>query len=557
MSSRFGILIQLFLLLFFFSQLELLAQNRRFIWAAGLNMPGAGTNLYNGLKTDIYGNHYTIGRNYQFSPDKTIYSVIKLNKNGTRVWTQNFSAGNVTLPLVGEPKSVVHTYPDSSSTYIMCLAETILFNNLSSTVPIGNDMIAFNLDKDGNLMWWCQFGASGDENLIETFENSDSDIVIHGLTRFSSNKFYFQRPVNGVLVKDSTVFSAFSNYDYYFTLKKDGTAGPLARVLNSNIEFATLLGSFPLPGNKIELIVRTNADLSSKAKVKRWIMNGDGTGLAAAPESLELKYATSGGRLDFGNVLKTSSGSYLTNTYSNSSYTLVGLDTFSNKINYLTLISNDLSTTRKKLISAPASSLHFTGDTVLWTSETVTRLIVGSDTIKNQNNQFAQHFIITNPNLQLLDSFQIINANASTRLKNAWINDSLEVTCMYTQQYDTWLDTIYLKGANKSWYHYSILGKRARRNISNIPTSLWDFTSVDKGISVYPNPIRSGQNLWLNKLPNSIQAIRLISLEGRVLQTWNTRTNMVTIPDIKEGLYLLHVIQTDGKITLGKVFVAH
>lgn len=555
MPSANQIIVRLFLLFLLFNSKELTAQNRRFIWASGLNMPGAGTNLYNGLKTDMYGNHYTIGRNYQFSPDKTIYSVIKLDKNGKRVWTQNFNAGNVTLPLVGEPKSVVHTYPDSSSTYIMCLAETVLFNTISSTVPIGNDMIAFNLDKDGNLMWWCQFGASSDENLIETFENSDSDIVIHGLTRFSSNKFYFQRPINGALVKDSTVFPSAAIYDYYFTLKKDGTAGPVARVLNSNIEFAALLGSFPLPGNKIELIVRTNSDLSSKAKVKRWTMNGDGTGLTAAPESLELTYATSGGRLDFGNVLKTSSGSYLTNTYSNSSYTLVGLDTFKYNINYLTAISNDLSTTRKKLVSAPASPLHFTGDTVLWTSEAVNRLIVGADTMKNQNNQYAQHFVITNKNLNLLDTFQIRNANANTRLKNAWINDSLEVTCMYTQQYDTWLDTISIKGANKSWYHYSVLGKRARNNISNVPTSLWDYAQIREELGIYPNPIKSGQDIWLKLLPLSIQTVRLLSLEGKLINTWNHRSNRISLPELKEGLYLLQVVQADGKQTINKLLV--
>ncbi|MFN5335068.1 MAG: hypothetical protein ACK5BV_07775, partial [Bacteroidota bacterium] len=126
MSSRSRIFMQLFLLLILFSQFELLAQNRRFIWAAGLNMPGAGTNLYNGLKTDMYGNHYTIGRNYQYTIDTTIYSVIKYNKDGQRIWNQKFKAGNINLPLVGEPKSLVHTYPDSSSTYIMCVAETVL-----------------------------------------------------------------------------------------------------------------------------------------------------------------------------------------------------------------------------------------------------------------------------------------------------------------------------------------------------------------------------------------------------------------------------------------------
>jgi hypothetical protein len=161
-------------------------------------------------------------------------------------------------------------------------------------------------------------------------------------------------------------------------------------------------------------------------------MNSDGTGLAAAPESLELTYATSGGRLDFRNMVKTSSGSYVTNTYSNSNYTLVGLDTFKFNTNYLTVISNNLSTTRKKLVSAAASPLHFTGDTILWTSEALTRLIVGADTIKNLNNQYAQHFVITDNMLQLKDTFQIKNATASTRVKNAWINDSLEVTCMYT-----------------------------------------------------------------------------------------------------------------------------
>ncbi len=555
MSSRSRIFMQLFLLLILFSQFELLAQNRRFIWAAGLNMPGAGTNLYNGLKTDMYGNHYTIGRNYQYTIDTTIYSVIKYNKDGQRIWNQKFKAGNINLPLVGEPKSLVHTYPDSSSTYIMCVAETVLFNNVWSAAPVGKDMIAFNLDKDGNLMWWCQFGANSDENLIETFENSDNDIVIHGLTKFNSNKFYFQRPINGVLVKDSTVFNASAIYDYYFTLKKDGTAGPVARILNSNIEFATLLGSFPLPGNKIEMIVRTPSDNFLKARVKRWTMNSDGTSLTAAPLSLELTYPGTSGRLDFGNVLKTASGSYVTNTYSNSSYTLVGLDTFKYNTNYLTVISNDLGTTRKKQISSPASPIHFTGDTILWTAEALNRFIVGTDTMKNLNNQFAQHFVITDNLLQLKDSFQIKNANASTRVKNAWINDSLEVTCMYTQQYDTWMDTIYVKAANKSWYHYSVLGKRARRSVSNIPTSLWDFTTFHHEISVFPNPIRSGQDLRLNVLPHSIQMIRLLSLDGRLIGTWNKRTNRISIPDLKEGMYLLHTILIDGKQLTNKLMI--
>jgi hypothetical protein len=437
----------------------------------------------------------------------------------------------------------------------MCLAETVLFNTTWSIAPVGKDMIAFNLDKDGNLMWWCQFGANSDEDLIETFENSDNDIVIHGLTKFNSTKFYFQRPVNGALVKDSTVFSGPNLYDYYFTLKKDGTAGPLARVLSNNIESATIIGSFPLPGNKIEMIVRTYSDLFLKAKVKRWTMNSDGTGLAASSQALELTYSNSSGTLAFSNVLKTSSGTYATSAISRTYYTLVGLDTFKANQNYLTILDNNLSKVSKKIISVPASPLHFTGDTILWTSEALNRLIVGTDTMKNLNNQFAQHFAITDNLLQLKDTFQIKNATASTRIKNAWINDSLEVTCMYTQGYDTWMDTIYVKAASKSWYHYSVLGKRARRTVTNFPTGLLDYTSFSKEIIAYPNPVKAGQDLWLKALPNSVQSIRLITMDGKIIGTWNNRTNRIGIPFLHEGLYLLHVTQSDGKQILNKLLL--
>jgi hypothetical protein len=205
----------------------------------------------------------------------------------------------------------------------------------------------------------------------------------------------------------------------------------------------------------------------------------------------------------------------------------------------------------------PASPLHFTGDTILWTSEALSRLIVGNDTMKNLNNQFAQHFVITDNLLQLKDTFQIKNANASTRVKNAWINDSLEVTCMYTQGYDTWMDTIYVKAASKSWYHYSVLGKRARRNVSNIPTGLWDFTTVNEEILVYPNPIRSGQDLWLHVLPNSIRSIRLLSFDGRLLGAWNYRANRILVPNLKEGVYLLHTILTNGKQATNKILIKY
>jgi hypothetical protein len=542
-------------ILFLIIQLSAQSQQRRFIWASSASVPGAGTNLCNGMKTDIYENHYTVGRHYQFSPDSTVYSAIKYNPSGQKVWTQKFKAGNVTLPVQGEPKSIVHTYPDSSTVYLLCIGETIRFDTIWSALPLGKDMVAFRLDKDGKLMWWCQFGAGNDEDLIESFENSDSDIVIHGLTKFSSNKFYFQRPVDGVLVKDSTVYSSASQFDYYFTLKKDGTAGSIARVLNSNIEFSTLLGSFALPGNKIELIGRTFADNFLNARIKRWTMNGDGTGLTAAPESFVITYPNTSGRLDFGNMHKTSSGNYVANVYSNSGHTFYGADTFLFNQNYLISLSNDLSSVTKKKISAAGSPIDTAKNSVLWLSTSLTRLVLGTDTMKNKNNQFAQHFIITDETLGLMDTFQIINQNNVAKVKNAWLNDSLEVTCAYTQQYNTTLDTIQINAANKSWYHYGILAKRARKTSPNINTGIWEPVNIVREMIAYPNPIRCGEPLYLKVPPHSVRQIRLMTIDGKHIDINSTGSNILSTPQLKEGLYLLQIQQTNGKMSIQKILV--
>jgi hypothetical protein len=541
--------------LFFITSISVQSQQRRFIWAAPANVPGAGTNLCNGMKTDIYGNHYTIGRHYQFSPDSTVYSAIKFNPNGQKVWTQKFKVGSIPLPIEGEPASVVHTYPDSSTTYILCVGEIARFDTIWSTLPVGKDMLAFHLNKDGNLMWWCQFGTGNDEDLIETFENSDSDIVIHGFTKFKSNKFYFQRPVNGVLQKDSTVYPSFEFFDYYFTLKKDGTAGPVARILNSNIEFSTLAGSFPLPGNKIEMIARTPSDNFLNARIKRWIMNEDGTGLTASPESFLLTYPSTIGRLDLGNFKKTSTGNYVGNVYSNSGNTYYEADTFLFNQNYLISISNDLSRVTKKKISAAGSPVDTAKNSVLWLSTTLTRLVLGTDTMKNKNNQFAQHFIITDETLGLMDTFQIVNQNNVAKIKNAWLNDSMEVTCAYTQQYNTTLDTIQINAANKSWYHYGILAKRARKTSPNIISGIWEPVNIFKEMIAYPNPIRSGEPLYLKVPPHSIRQICLISIDGKMINVYNKGSNILSAPQLKEGLYILQMQQTNGQQSIQKILV--
>jgi hypothetical protein len=46
------------------------------------------------------------------------------------------------------------------------------------------------------------------------------------LQKFKNNKFYFLRPVDDMSQKDSREYTSFRNFDYYFTLKKDGTAIP-------------------------------------------------------------------------------------------------------------------------------------------------------------------------------------------------------------------------------------------------------------------------------------------------------------------------------------------
>jgi hypothetical protein len=117
------------------------------------------------------------------------------------------------------------------------------------------------------------------------------------------------------------------------------------------------------------------------------------------------------------------------------------------------------------------------------------------------------------------------------------------------------MDTIYVKAANKSWYHYSVLGKRARRTVTNFPTGLFDHTSVSKEVIAYPNPVQAGQDLWLKSVPGSIQTIRLITMDGKMIRMWHNRTNRISIPVLHEGLYLLHATQTDGKQILNKLWI--
>lgn len=536
---------------------SIFAQQKKFTWATGLSVPGAGTNLYNGMKTDRYGNTYALGTSTGFSQGPAVYCAMKLNGSGQVMWRKTFNFDAASTISDGQPKTMVHTYADSSSVYITSMKGILAFDTLLTRLPIGSDMVAFRLDKSGNLLWWCQFGSNTEDELVATFDTHDSDIVIHGKTLFRNNQMYFIRPVNGVLVKDSTIASTSDFFDFFFTLRKDGTAGPAARIYANTIPSATILGAFALPGNKIEVLVRDYADMSFKATVKKWTMNADGTSLTADTRTWPLTYTASGAYLEFSKVYKTEAGAYVASVASKQGITYAGNDTFPlNKVHLLTL-SNDLSTHIRKSISIAATPMHALSGNILWTTLSLSNVILDADTFINRNNQFVQHFIITRDNLTLKDTFQLLNQSGqSAMLKSAWlINDSAEVTCLYNGIYDSYLDSITIRSARKSWYHYAVLAKRGlpARPASNPNTGVGKALQVQT--QVYPNPCKSGEVVMIEVAPEyNIESVVLYSIGGQRMDIRLNHTS-VAVPTLRKGIYLLHVMFTNGEKTIHRLVV--
>jgi len=535
------------------------AQQKKFMWATGLSVPGAGTYLYNGMKTDRYGNTYALGTSSGFSQGPAVYCAMKLNGSGQVIRRKTFNFNGASSISDGQPKTMVHTYADSSSVYITSMKGILAFDTLLTRLPIGSDMVAFRLDKSGNLLWWCQFGSNTEDELVATFDTHDSDIVIHGKTLFRNNQMYFIRPVNGVLVKDSTIASTSDFFDFFFTLRKDGTAGPAARIYANTIPPATILGAFALPGNKIEVLVRDYADMSFKAAVKKWTMNADGTSLTADTRTWPLTYTASGAYLEFSKVYKTEAGAYVASVTSQQGITYAGNDTFPlNKAHLLTL-SNNLSTHIRKNISIAATPMHALSGNILWTTESQSNVILGADTFRNRNNQFVQHFIITRDNLTLKDTFQLLNqAGQSAMLKSAWLmNDSAEVTCLYNGLYDSYLDSITVKAGNKSWYHYAVLAKRGlpARPASNPNTGAGKTLQVQT--QVYPNPCKSGDEVIIQTaVQDRVQGVSLYASDGRcVVQAAAKNMSSFAVPSVPAGVYVVQIRYENGGVSAQRLLV--
>lgn len=66
-------------------------------------------------------------------------------------------------------------------------------------------------------------------------------------------------------------------------------------------------------------------------------------------------------------------------------------------------------------------------------------------------------------------------------------------------------------------------------------------------VLVYPNPV--SDKLYLSGLNNEkILAIKLLSIEGKQIQEFNSNTKVIDLSQLESGIYFIHILTDDGKI---------
>jgi hypothetical protein len=91
----------------------------------------------------------------------------------------------------------------------------------------------------------------------------------------------------------------------------------------------------------------------------------------------------------------------------------------------------------------------------------------------------------------------------------------------------------------------------AKYRIGTYPVSEVKEGETGKSLLIYPNPV--ADKLFIKNKPSDIKEIKLLDIKGRVIETFNTNVNMMSVSDLHSGVYFIELI--GGVKTITKKFL--
>lgn len=89
---------------------------------------------------------------------------------------------------------------------------------------------------------------------------------------------------------------------------------------------------------------------------------------------------------------------------------------------------------------------------------------------------------------------------------------------------------------------YAYYRPRATRLVVGVNESI-----VNRSTSVYPSQIRAGESIHLQGFPEQPGRVRLLAMDGRTYNLRSTSSYSYQVPNIVQGMYLIHITDADGR----------